>query len=266
MVGWLKDFIADFIIAALVAATILVSAITWLPSLYEPEGQTNPQQSGQSSNSWEGLVSWERLIVLSNFGLLLVTAALAVATISLARSTKVAADAARDAADAARDAADIAQVQLYPVLWPRIVGSVIGVGPERDSDGKLQTKSIERSPRITLEFENLGGSDAILESVQFAFRLADEAPREASVKTALPANRVVQRGSKSKSFDSEPMTLSGEEMSAVLNQDTFLWLYGVVAFADVRGTQWETEFCFRYDGDSLGPYPPDRNKCRPLGR
>jgi hypothetical protein len=62
------------------------------------------------------------------------------------------------------------------------------------------------------------------------------------------------------------MTLSGEEMSAVLNQDTFLWLCGVVAFADVRGTQWETEFCFRYDGDSLSLYPPDRNKCRPLGR
>jgi hypothetical protein len=257
MVGWLKDFITDFIIAALFAASILVLTMTWLPSVYEPEGQTNPQQSGQSSNSWEGLIG------LSNFGLLLVTAALAVATISLARSTKVAADAARDAADAARDAADIAQAQLNPVLWPRIVGSVIGVDPERGSDGKLRTKSIERSPRITLEFENLGGSDAILESLQFAFRLADEAPQEASVKTALPANRVVQQGSKSKSFDSEPMTLSGEEMSAVLNQDTFLWLYGVVAFADIRGTQWETEFCFRYNGaeDSLEPYPPARNKC-----
>ena len=233
MVG-LKDFIADFVIAALVAATMLVSAITWLPSLYEPEGQSNPQQSSQSSNSWEGFVSWEGLIGLSNFGLLLVTAALAVATISLARSTKVAADAARDAADAARDAADIAQVQLNPVLWPRIVGSAIG--PERDSEGKLRTKSIEQSPRITLEFENLGGTDAILESVQFAFRLADEVPRDAAVKTVLPVNRDVQRGSKSKSFDSEPMTLSGEEMSDVLNQDTFLWLYGVVAFADVRGT------------------------------
>jgi hypothetical protein len=266
MVGWLKYFIADFIIAALVAATILVLAITWLPSLYEPIGQTNPQQSGQSSNSREGSVSWEKLIGLSNFGLLLVTAALAVATISLARSTKVAADAARDAADAARDAADIAQVQLNPVLWPRIVGTVIGFGPERDSDGKLRTKSIERSPRITLEFENLGGSDAILESVQYAFQLADETPQEASVKTALPVNRVVQRGSKSQSFDTEPMTLSGEEISALLNQDTFLWLYGVVDFADIRGTQWETDFCFRYDGDSLAPYPPDRNRCRPLGR
>jgi hypothetical protein len=39
-----------------------------------------------------------------------------------------------------------------------------------------------------------------------------------SLKTALPANRVVQRGSKSKSFDSEPMTLNGEEMSALQNQ------------------------------------------------
>ena len=74
MVGWLKNFIADFIIAALVAATILVSAITWQPSVYEPEGQNNRQQSGQSSNSLEELVSWEGLIGLSNFGLLLVTA------------------------------------------------------------------------------------------------------------------------------------------------------------------------------------------------
>ena len=111
MVGWLKDFIADFIIAALIAATILVSAITWLPSLYEPEAQNKPQQSGQTFNAREGLVSWEGLIGLSNF----------------------------------------------------------------------------------------------------------EAPRDTSVKTALPANRVVQRGSKSKLFDSEPMTLSGEEMSGVLN-------------------------------------------------
>jgi len=152
MVRWLKYFIADFIIAALVAATILVLAITWLPSLNEPEGQTNPQQSGQSSNSREGLVSREGLIGLSNFGLLLVTAALAVATISLARSTKVAADAARDAADAARDAADIAQVQLNPVLWPRIVETVIGVGPERDSDGKLLTKALNsrRGLRLSL--------------------------------------------------------------------------------------------------------------------
>jgi hypothetical protein len=53
-----------------------------------------------------------------------------------ADAARNAADAARDAADAARDAADIAQVQLNPVLWPRTVGSVIGVDPERDSDGK----------------------------------------------------------------------------------------------------------------------------------
>jgi hypothetical protein len=57
--------------------------------------------------------------------------------------------------------------------------------------------------------------------------------------------------------------LSFEEMSAVLNQHTFLWLYGVVAFADVRGTQWETEFCFRYNGaeNYLEPFPRSRNKC-----
>lgn|SRR5262245_65978822 len=62
------------------------------------------------------------------------------------------------------------------------------------------------------------------------------------------------------------MALSGEEMSGVLNQDTFLWLYGVVAFADVRGTQWETEFCFRYDdGDSLSPYSPQLRAAQPNG-
>jgi hypothetical protein len=173
------------------------------------------------------------------------------------RASELQSASTEKAARAAELSAEVAQAQLNPVLWPRIAAQRIG-WPTVEGGTKLS-----EAPGIKLEFENLGGTDAILEKVQFAFRLAAEPPQETPIKSALLANRVVQSGSKSESFESKPMTLTGEEMSAMQKQDTFLWLYGLVAFADVRGTQWETEFCFRYNGAQkiLEPYPRTRNKC-----
>ena len=164
-------------------------------------------------------------------------------------------------ADAAKLAAEIAQAQLKPILWPRITERTKIGWPRQGKEGA----KLEGSPRIELEFENLGGSVAILESVCFSFVPSAAAPRAAN-ESPIDRNRVVRSGSFSQKF-MFTLTLSDEQMSAILRQSLFLWLYGTVVFADVRGTQWETEFCFRYDGAeaSLAPYPPERNKCIPRG-
>jgi hypothetical protein len=175
------------------------------------------------------------------------------ATTKLYEAGKPQLAAAEKSADAAKLAAEVAQAQLNPVLWPRIVEAIIGYS---------EPVRVEEKPRIKLAFENLGGSTAFLESVQLAFIPDTQAPQDTPTKSALKPNRVVQRGSTSQAFDSQ-LTLTGQQMEAIKVGKLFLWLYGTVAFADVRGAQWETEFCFRYNGpeNDLAPFPADRNKC-----
>jgi hypothetical protein len=264
--------------AILPGLLVVVWLIWWALSGYPLEGQiceiANPPQNCATHNiivysgwrlakfvdDWSALVTAIATIAVAGF-----TATLWRATDKLFKAGERQSASTEKTARAAELSAEIAQSQLNPVLWPRIAEKLIG-HTERAPDGNLRTKDIERSPRIKLEFENFGGSIAILESLRFAFGPAPEAPQDSPVISPLPTNRVVQR--KSEPFDSAALTLEESEMEAIKEGQLSLWLYGAVAFADVRGTQWETAFCFRYNGpeNTLEPYGPHRNRCRPLGR
>jgi hypothetical protein len=233
--GTLK-WLQGAILVALTALIVLLSTPAWLPLFYEPECRQEdckPQRGQPNPN-------WERIIAVSNLGLLIVTACLAAATMSVARSTHKAANAA------GASAKYIPAVEsAYIFVEPKIVPSWAFTLNDNTSLG-------DNSIKVEYVFTNYGNTPAVIQSIEAHLDFWTEAPdntKHAPSKILMGGEVILKPGqSTDRDVESFAKPFDLDARKAFEEGHACFWFYGSVNYLDIFNRPRTTRFRWRYTG------------------
>ena len=256
---------SPFVVAVLMAWMTWITVAQIAPFAAHPIPQEISHQKGRDDQKKQTTEVISPIAGIATFledhnGLLTALATIAIACFTFAlnratnrlwetgkrqnKSSLKAAAAAAEAAKAAGKAADIAERGLTDLERAYIFVKVTPSVP--DSTAFIRVQGATQVFKANIQIQNLGKTPAVIRKLRGYFMMADVAPTEliASpiVHQEIPNGLAI--GSESTVIDAPEIYLEEGQRSALLNQETGLWVCGEVAYEDIFGNLHITGFCW----------------------
>jgi hypothetical protein len=245
--------------------------IEWRVSLLKfPEQKTQQTSAARTNNKLVQIGDPDKAddrIARYTFWLAMFTGALVIVSavqirylIRADRTARISAIAARRSAIAAKKSADAAIAVDLPMV------AVVGVELDPSSSNSAQRGDFPPAvkSRIVVSFENFGRTPAALKKTCQNLRVCKTLPARPLYDgiEPFPTGTVLKKERREQYATKFDFQLSSEEVIAVHNEETNLWIYGFIEYQDFLGSDHTIGYCTKWikGGSGTGQFIEDGPK------